>query len=66
MAYPEYFEENGFGTSYALRRWRDRLFSNLSEADVREQGVIVDNPMIGVLPSRDEVKQEIQILLQSM
>ena len=66
LAYPEYFEENGFGTSYALRRWRDRLFSNLSEADVREQGVIVDNPMIGVLPSRDEVKQEIQILLQSM
>ena len=66
LAYPEYFEENGFGTSYALRRWRDRLFSNLSEADVREQGAIVDNPMIGVLPSRDEVKQEIQILLQSM
>ena len=66
LAYPEYFEENGFGTSYALRRWRDRLFSNLSEADVREQGAIVDNPMIGVLPSRDEVKQEIKILLQSM
>lgn len=66
LAYPEYFEENTFGTSYALRRWRDRLFSDLSEADVREHGVVVDNPMIGILPSRDEVKQEIQTLLQSM
>ena len=66
MAYPEYFEENVFGTSYALRRWRDRLFSNLTEADVREYGVVVDNPMIGTLPSRAEVNQEIQSLLQSM
>ena len=66
LAYPEYFEENVFGTSYALRRWRDRLFSNLTEADVREHGVVVDNPMIGTLPSRDEVNQEIQALLQSM
>lgn len=66
LAYPEYFEENLFGTSYALRRWRDRLFSHLTEADIRERGVVVDNPMIGVLPSRDEVKQEIQNLLQSM
>lgn len=66
LAYPEYFEENLFGTSYALRRWRDRLFSHLTETDIRERGVVVDNPMIGVLPSRDEVKQEIQNLLQSM
>lgn len=66
LAYPEYFEENVFGTSYALRRWRDRLFSNLTESDVREHGVVVDNPMIGTLPSRAEVNQEIQALLQSM
>lgn len=66
LGYPEQEESCSFGVSYALRRWRDRLFSDLSESDVRETGIVVDNPMIGTLPSREEVKQEIQTLLQSM
>lgn len=66
FAYPEFFERNKFGVSYAIKRWRERITANLSEQDVYAHGVVVENPMIGKLPSKNEVEEEIQRLLQSM
>ena len=65
-AYPEYFEQNKFGVSYAIKRWRERIAANLSESDVHMQGVIVENPMIGELPSKYEAEEELQRLLSLM
>ena len=66
LAYPEYFERNKFGVSYAIKRWRERITTNLTERDVYAHSVVVENPLIGELPSRSEVEEEINKLLQSM
>lgn len=66
IAYPDYMEGNQFGVSYAIRRWRDRLITNLTENDIYASGTIVENPLIGKLPTKEEVEEEINNLLLSM
>ena len=49
-----------------MRKKRDGLIDLLTEADIAEAGVVVDNPMIGKLPTREEVEDELEQLLMSM
>ena len=54
------------GMLYCMRKKRDGLIDLLTEADIAEAGVVVDNPMIGKLPTREEVEDELEQLLMSM
>lgn len=54
------------GMIYALRKRRDLLISSLSEEDINEPGILVDNPFIGELPTRDEIAMELNEILQAM
>jgi hypothetical protein len=38
----------------------------ISEADMMENGNVVENPMIGALPSKKEVLDELEELLMTM
>ncbi len=52
--------------SYAVRRRRDSIVDNLTEEDISEKGTIMDNPMIGSIPTREQVRDELDELLMSM
>lgn len=54
------------GKLYAMRKRRDGLIDGLSVSDIAEPGMIVENPLIGKIPTRDEVMDEFEQILQSM
>lgn len=54
------------GMLYAMRKHRDKIVDGLSEADIAESGVIVENPLIGGIPTRNEIKGELNELLMLM
>ncbi len=62
----EEWKKHRTGMLYAMRKHRDKIMDGLSEADIAESGVIVENPLIGGIPSRGEVKNELKRLLMSM
>lgn len=66
VAYPEEWEKHPIGISYELRKQRDRLIDSLTSSDIREPSAVVMNPLIGELPSREEILEEVDQLLISM
>lgn len=54
------------GMLYAMRKHRDKIVDGLSETDIAEPGVIVENPLIGGIPTRDEIRGELNELLMLM
>ena len=65
-AYPEQWREMGIGMTYGLRKRRDRWANELTSDDIVEQGKIVVNPLIGIIPSREELEEEVNNLLVAM
>ena len=63
VAYPEKWGGHHIGISYGLREQRNQLFSALTEHDLRIDGTAVLNPLIGKLPDRLEVENEVEQLL---
>jgi hypothetical protein len=55
-----------FGMSYGLRKMRNGIMDSLGARDVSAKGTVRTNPLIGEIPSRDEVLQELDELLLSM
>lgn len=54
------------GISYFAREQRDRVINVVTESDIAESGRITENPMIGHIPSRAEIVDELEELLMSM
>lgn len=54
------------GMLYAMRKYRDKIVDGLSETDIAEPGVIVENPFIGSIPTRDEIRGELNRLFTLM
>ena len=59
-------QQEMFGISLALRKKRDWIVHSISEEDATTSGVIVDNPLIGSLPSPTEIRRELEELLSAM
>lgn len=55
-----------FGVSYAMRKQRDKVIKRISEADILQRGKIKENPLIGRIPTRQEIMYELDELLMSM
>ena len=51
---------------YAMRKRRDSMVASLSEEDMTEAGNIADNPLIGKIPARKEIRDELEELLMLM
>lgn len=62
--------ENGdhrsVGMFYSLRKKRDSIINSLTDIDAVEQGETAVNPLIGEIPSRQSVEEELESLLMSM
>ena len=48
------------------RLYRSKWVQNITACDVMESGQVVENLMIGAIPSRNEVQRELNDLLMSM
>ena len=57
---------NRFGVSFAFRKMRDRIFKKLTRKDLMVTAKIRTNPLIGVLPTIEELKAERERLLSIM
>ena len=66
VAYPQKWGGRHIGISYGLREQRNLLFRSLTEADLCIDGTAVQNPLIGDLPNRLEVEDEVEQLLLIM
>ena len=66
VAYPEKWGGHRIGISYGLREQRNKLFSGMTEYDLGIEGTAVQNPLIGYIPDRYEVEDELEQLLLMM
>lgn len=64
-AYPTEWQ-TCFGLNSKMRERREHLAENITEADIRTDGTCAVNPLIGELPTRQEVLEELEDLLISM
>ncbi|MBR1633526.1 MAG: recombinase family protein [Lachnospiraceae bacterium] len=49
-----------------LKAQREKKIGSITESDIRQQGKVKVNPLIGELPSRQELQEELNRLLMSM
>ena len=66
VAYPEAWGEAKHGLNYLQRQRRDRIIENVSKKDIYIKGRKMVNPLIGIIPSREEIENELSDLLMSM
>ena len=63
--YPEEWNHS-IGMSYELRSKREAAISRITARDILMNGVVRDNPLIGHIPTRVEIEEELEELLLSM
>lgn len=59
-------DKDNFGISISLRKKRDWIVDSISEQDIQTMGTYVDNPLIGELPSKNEINEELESLMSAM
>ena len=60
------WNDSRFGFSYALRKRRDQMADQITADDINRSVQIVDNPLIGKIPTREEIAAELDALLMCM
>ena len=66
VAYPEEWQLSKHGLNYLQRQRRDRIIEGVSKKDIYIKGRKMVNPLIGIIPSREEIESELSDLLMSM
>lgn len=61
-----YEQAEGYSMNLECRLYRHKWVQSITVSDVMESGQVVENPMIGAIPSRNEVQRELDDLLMSM
>ena len=64
--YPDSWGDSFVGMAYALRASRDSVVASISESDLLDHRTMVVNPLIGEIPSQEEILEELEQLLQAM
>lgn len=54
------------GRNYRIQKRRNQLINMITEADIQSDGISRINPMIGELPSREEMEEKLEELLMIM
>ena len=62
----QYEQAEDCSMNLECRLYRSKWVRSITACDVMESGQVVENPMIGVIPSRNEVQRELDDLLMSM
>lgn len=61
-----YEQIEGRSMDLKCRLYRSKWIQSIAASDVMKSGQVVENPMIGAIPSRNEVQRELDDLLMSM
>ena len=62
----QYEQAEDCSMNLECRLYRSKWIQSITARDVMESGQVVENPMIGAIPSRNEVQRELDDLLMSM
>ena len=62
----QYEQIEGRSMDLKCRLYRSKWIQSIAASDVMKFGQVVENPMIGAIPSRNEVQRELDDLLMSM
>ena len=62
----QYEQAENRSMNLECRLYRSKWIQSITARDVMESGQVVENPMIGTIPSRNEVQRELDDLLMSM
>lgn len=54
------------GKSFGVKSLRDRLTNKVTRSDILNPGTIVVNPLVGIIPTHEQVSKELTELYQSM
>lgn len=54
------------GTGFGAKTLRDRLTNKVTQEDIMNPGTIVLNPLVGIIPTHEQVSRELAELYQSM
>lgn len=57
---------NTISIDYSIRKQRDKLADSITESDINVLGELIENPKIGKIPTKYEIKQELEELLKAM
>lgn len=57
---------NVIGFEYALKNKRYQLPNIITKDDIKKAGIIMQNPLIGEIPTKEEIDKEINELLKAM
>lgn len=60
------YKNNDIGVSYPLRKRRDKIANSITELDITQKGEVYINPKIGKMPTKLEIKKELDELLKVM
>ena len=60
------YEQENCSMNLKCRLYRSKWVQSITVNDVMESGQVVENPMIGAIPSKNEVQRELDDLLMSM
>ncbi len=63
--YPEEWKQT-FGMNYGVWKQRNKIISAITAQDISEPGIVTLNPLIGQIPTREEILYELDELLMSM
>lgn len=65
FGYPEEWNHS-IGISYELKAMREISISKITAEDINAEGVLMENPIIGHIPTKNEIKEEVEEILMSM
>ena len=65
-AFPRDWKNNSYRRNYYFKKQREKMLTEITEDDICEEGVTAQNSIVSSLPSRQEILNELNDLLNTM
>lgn len=63
---PDTINDELLGMAYVVRMNRESIVSKIQEDDILNHSITIENPLIGAVPTQEEIEAELEQLLQAM
>lgn len=63
---PDTISNELLGMGYVVRMNRESIISKIQEDDILNHSITIENPLIGSVPTKEEIEAELEQLLQAM
>ena len=65
-AFPQEWKKKSYRRNYYFKKQREQMFTDITEGDICEEGVTAESSIVNSLPSRQEILNELNDLLNTM